>query len=399
MLSALLPIVTLPLFTQYMSPQDYGNWTIFTLIVMYVSTISRWEINNALKLNFFKSETDFSLYASTAFIFACGCFGLFGVFWLATLPWKLGWGEVDNKWFFVIGMLAFFRYQTVNLHQLLQIENRSLIYGTWSFLANLIMYGVALFMLMYFHMDWRARAWAELLVGTLSFAVAFIFWRKYYGLRRRFDRGVLVEMLISTSPLMLSSAVGYILITMDRLFIAKMVGAEQLGLYTIAAQLAASVGLFMSAVAPTWEATLYNYEGSLAEHIRKKLKVYAVIVLLTLIILVVMPTLLKGLLPYLTTKSFVSAEIYVFPTLMVATTTGLFALLQPIAVILKKGKIFAAINIGMLVTACAGMFLCIPIIGARGAAYSLAATYFAGGVLLFFFILRWVQIPLRGPMH
>ena len=390
-LSALMPIVTLPLFTRYMSPQDYGTWTVFSLMAIYASMISRWEINNALKLHFVNSEKDFSLYASTAFFFACGWFTLFVVFWLLTLPWNSGWNGVPAEWFLAVGLLAFFRYQTINLHQLLQIENRSLLYGIWSFLANIGLYGVAILLLMFADMDWRARAWAELLIAAVSFAFVLKFWRRDYGLRWRFDKRALYEMLIFTSPLMVSSVISYLLTTVDRLFVAQMLGAEQLGLYTIAVQLSASMGLFMTAVTPAWEAALYKYDGSLVMHVRKRLTVFALVVLMVAIVLLVLPVLLQWVLPILTDKSFNSARNYLFPTLLVAAFSGLFALLQPVMVLLNRTRTFALLNIAMFVAACASMWLCIPIFGGRGAAYALAATYLAGCLVLVFFIVKWTN--------
>lgn len=388
-LSALMPIVTLPFFTRYMTPQDYGTWTVFSLMTIYVSAVSRWEINNALKVKFVNAEIDFSLYSSTAFFFACGWFALFFLLWLVTLPWNPGWNGVSGIWFIALGSLAFFRYQTINLHQLLQLESRSFLYGLWSFLANLGLYGVAILLLMFADMDWRARAWAELLVAAISFLWALEFWRKDYGLRWRFDVRVLYEMLIFSSPLMLSSLISYLLTTVDRLFIAQMLGAEQLGLYTIAVQLSASMGLFMSAVAPAWEAGLYNYQGSLAVHIRRRLRLFAMVVLLTAGVLMVLPALLEWVLPLLTHKSFNSAQVYLFPALLVAACTGLFVLLQPIAVLLNRTRFFAILNLCMFAVACAGMLWCIPLFGGPAAAYSLAATYLCGGAALIVLILRW----------
>lgn len=390
-LSALMPIVTLPLLTTYMSPKDFGIWTIFTLAAMYSSTIARWEINTSLKSDFYLEGNDFSLQTSTAFWYGCGWFLILIILWAAAFPKNLIWNGINSEWILAIGAIAFFRYQTVNLHQILQLQNRAMLYGVWSLFSNAGLYGIAIILMIFLNMDWRARAWAEISVGCASFMVAVFFWRKDYGLRCKFSWNQLLRMLRFSTPYIFAAMIGYLLMTADRLFIGKMMDAEHLGLYAIAVQLSASLSLLISALVPEWEAALYKHEGSLKLHIRRKLKKYIVIVFLSLPIILIMPPFLQWLLPYLTQKSFAGAESYIAPALIIVASAGAFALLQPMMVILKKSNAYLKTNIAMLVLCSISMWLLIPSYGVYGAAYSLAGSYILGSVLLYNLIVRWTK--------
>lgn len=390
-LSALMPIVTLPLFTTYMSPKDFGVWTIFALAAMYVSTVARWEINTSLKSDFYLGDNDFSLKTSTAFWYGCGWFLILIILWAVAFPKHLMWNGLNCDWMLAIGVVAFFRYQTVNLHQLLQLQNRAMLYGAWSFFANTGLYGISIILMICFNMDWRARAWAELSVGCASFLVAVFFWRKDYGLRCKFSWNQLLRMLRFSTPYIFAAMIGYLLMSADRLFIGKMMDAERLGLYAIAVQLSASLSLLISALVPEWEAALYKHEGSLKLHIRRQLKKYIVIVLLALPVVLIMPSVLQWVLPYLTQKSFSGAESYIAPALIIVAAAGAFALLQPMMVMLRKSNAYLKTNIAMLVVCSISMWLLIPSYGVYGAAYSLAGSYLLGGILLYGLILRWTK--------
>lgn len=390
-LSALMPIVTLPLFTTYMSPKDFGIWTIFTLAAMYASTVARWEINTSLKSDFYLEGNDFSLQASTAFWYGCGWFLTLVILWGAVSPKLIIWNGINSEWLLAIGAIAFFRYQTVNLHQLLQLQNRAMLYGVWSLCANIGLYGISIILMIFLNMDWRARAWAEIFVGCASFLLAVFFWRKDYGLRCKFSYIELLRMWRFSTPYIFAAMIGYLLMTADRLFIGKMMDAEHLGLYSIAVQLSASLSLLISALVPEWEAALYKHEGSLKLHIRKKLKKYIVIVLLGLPIVLIMPPVLQLVLPYLTRKSFAGAEIYILPALMIVAAAGGFTLLQPMMVMLKKSDAYLKINMAMLVVCSISMWLLIPLYGVHGAAYSLVGSYLLGSVFLYNLIVRWTK--------
>ena len=248
--SALLPIITLPLFTRYMTPSDYGILTIFNIMCMFSGNIFRMELNSALKRVYSTDIKNFPLHLNSAISFSNGTLVFFTILLLAMYPWLDGYNGVTPPWFFAILLMAYFRFQTVVLHHLLQLTNRPLLFSVWGLAANLATYGLTFIFLFLNGLGWQARSLSELIVAMVSFPIAIMILRKDFGLQRKFDWNVLKSMFHFSLPLSMASIIGYLLLVMDRLFIAELVDQEQLGLYAVAVQLSAVVGLFFGAIKP-----------------------------------------------------------------------------------------------------------------------------------------------------
>ena len=114
-LSALVPIVMLPILTKYLSPRDYGILAVFNIVSMLVGNLFRLELNSALKREYAENQTDFSRYISTAFMFSNFMFLLCGVVLLLLLPFLGDFYGIQPYWMLLILLLSYFRFYTVNL--------------------------------------------------------------------------------------------------------------------------------------------------------------------------------------------------------------------------------------------------------------------------------------------
>lgn len=389
--SALIPIVTLPLFTRYMSTEDYGLWAAFSLITMYLSTVSRWEINSALKFHFVTNKDNFGIHCSSAFIFGCYQLVLYTLIWGVVLLWGGEWFGIPASWISAVMLIAFFRYNLVNLHHLLQIDNRALLYGVWSLFSNLSLYGLAVLILIYCKNGWQARVLSELLVSFISFVIAIFYFRKYYDLNFSFNKKIILQMLLLSGPLLFSELMGILLITGDRLFIATYLDNEILGLYAVAMQLASSINLCMSSIYPVWEASVFRRNGVLNNHIRKKLKLFFGMVFLSLPLLIILPYLLDILLPFLVDKKFATSNLYLLPAMLIVLMAGFFSMLKPITILLKKTKIYAITTLILLPTSYLAMLVGLQTWGSRGVAYGLSFTYGVGVLVILLYIYNLIS--------
>ncbi|KAJ8134704.1 hypothetical protein OY671_012083, partial [Metschnikowia pulcherrima] len=67
--SAVVPIMALPILTRYSTPEDYGSFTIFTIVSMFAGNAFRLESNMALKREYVEAPQKFSPYVSSATVF------------------------------------------------------------------------------------------------------------------------------------------------------------------------------------------------------------------------------------------------------------------------------------------------------------------------------------------
>ena len=396
-LSALVPIVMLPILTKYLSPRDYGILAVFNIVSMLVGNLFRLELNSALKREYAENQTDFSRYISTAFMFSNFMFLLCGVVLLLLLPFLGDFYGIQPYWMLLILLLSYFRFYTVNLHHLLQLTNRALLYGIWGFVATLVSFGICIGLLIFVEANWQARAWAEVVVGVASFPLAIFFLRKHYLLKWQFDLGSLKKMLRFSLPLLASSMLAYLILVSDRMFIAKLSGPQELGLYTVAVQLSSVAGLFFGALLPTWESWIFMKRGGgNKQNISKVMKVLLAVALLSLVMILLLPRMLSWLLPYLTDKNFDGVDAYLTSTIVSASCVGLFGIISSILIFMRKTAALAYVKIAMAIVNCVGLYICIKVWGTVGAAYALSLTFVLGSLLMLFLILKFSNTSLRS---
>ncbi len=389
-LSALLPIATLPLFTRYLTPADYGVLTIFNIVAMFAGSIFRFELNSALKREYADDYSSFAKYISTAFVFSHFLLLLCALALVVLTPWLSAFHGIGVGWYFAVLLLSFLRFHTVCLHYLFQLSNRAVVFGAWGLIATLVTFGLALGMMIYFGWGWQARAWADVIVAVIAFPVAVYFLKKEYSLAWCFDSISLKKMLRFSAPLFVSSMLGYVLISSDRLFIAEFVGPKELGLYSVAVQLSSAMGMFLGALLPTWESWIYTSQGGVHRgNARKVLFRFSGLVAALCVVASVLPILLNLVLPYLTDESFSGVEIYLMPSVVAATSVGVFGLLSPILVYMRKTRIVAGITIIMVVLNFGFLYYFIGAWGALGAAYAMTLSYVLGCIFMLYFIIRF----------
>jgi O-antigen/teichoic acid export membrane protein len=391
-ISALLPVITLPIFTKYLSPADYGILAFFNIVSLLAGNFFRLELNAALKREYVDNK-EFPKYVGTAFVFSTAQFLCYGVLLLFAINWVNIFHGITAPYFFLILLLAYLRFYTVTLHHLFQINNRALLFSVWGLITTLGTFGIAIGMIVNLGMQWQGRVWAEVIVALISFPFAIYFLRKDYSLKWQFEFEKLKSLIRFSFPLLCTSMMGYFLMFSDRLFIVEMVGARELGLYTVALQLSAAVGMMIAAVLPSWEAWIYARKGKIDIHEIKRIskKMLPVIGLLFLGLLM-LPVVLQILLPYLTSKDYSGAELYLIPTIIAAVSSGIFSLIVPILIYMRKTILIAYINVGILVVNLVFQYFFIIRFGAVGAAYALAASYFIGSLSLVILIIKLNKI-------
>jgi O-antigen/teichoic acid export membrane protein len=388
--SALVPILALPALTRLMSPQDYGLFALFSVIAMFIGNLFRMELNVALKREFAERPDGIAPYLGTAFTFSTLSLVPWLLLVLAAMPFVDRVYGIPLGWVLLSVVLAYFRGQAINLHHLWQMGNRALPYGVWGLVAAIGNVGLAVALLLLWRADWQARAWAEWIVALIGFVLTVAFLRRDYGLRWQFDRSLLRRMLALSLPLLPSSLMGYVFMVSDRIAIAQFSSAHELGLYSLAVQLAAAVGLVFGAVLPAWESWLFTRLGPINTWAcGLLLKRLGLLTLAAAVLVLVLPALLGLALPFLTDRSFAGAEAYLLPCLLSAACAGLFGLTCPILVYMRRTRGIAAINVAMLAFNVLALVVSVPAWGPAGAAYALALTYGLGTLAVLGFMLKY----------
>ena len=379
-LTSILPIALMPVLTKYMTPEDYGLYSIYAMLVMFFGVFYRFELNQALKREFVSDGSDFCFYIGTAFVFSLFLLvPFFILIFLVNLFVDDVFG-IESIWFFLIVPLVFFKTQILNLHHLWQIGGRSFLFGLWGFLSNFSMYMLSIIFLVFFDLGWVARVYGEWLVCLFSFVIAFFFLKKHFRISLFFEMRLLKKMLVFSLPLIPGAIISYMMIASDRFFIAELVSTHELGLYSIAVQFSFSLAIVFSAIFPVWESYIYNQMECVDVSSFNRLILVLIGVLFVGILCVyVLVYMISKLMPFLVDSSFLGADLYLLPCLCAVLSAGIYRLTHAVLVFMRRTKEVLLIGLLMLCMNLVMMYFFISSMGASGAGYALAIAFCFGG--------------------
>jgi O-antigen/teichoic acid export membrane protein len=263
-LSKLIAVALLPLYTRYLTTGDYGNAEVLFASVVSISIIVRFGLIEALLRFYYKDdEVPGEVVAST---FA-------GLFWFTTtaaliaLPFAGPLSEVllDPKpseaivaaelTRIAIGglwVLTMFEF----LLTLFRLDERARAYFVTTILNVVVT--IALTIVLVVGADEGARG---LLVGSYASGAAFVAalialqWRR---LSLVFDPGLLKRLLRFGLPTMPAEASLYLLNFVDRIIILRTLGAAAVGLYSLAVKFAQGINVFVRGFQLAWPPLAYS---------------------------------------------------------------------------------------------------------------------------------------------
>ncbi|HEU5064215.1 MAG TPA: oligosaccharide flippase family protein [Solirubrobacterales bacterium] len=391
-LSKLIAVALLPLYTRYLSPEDYGAAEVLFSGVVAVSIVVRLGLIEAILRFYYKDDEDPDTVVKSTFA---------GLFWLASagalivLPFAEPISELlldeaapDLVRIAIGGLWVLTLWEF--LLTLFRLDERARAFFVTTILN--VLAAIALTVVLVVGLDEGARG---LLLGSYATGAAFVCalvalqWRR---LSLRFDRALLRRLFRFGLPTMPAEVSLYLLNFVDRLIIVRTVGLAEAGLYSLAIKFAQAVNVLVRGFQLAWPPLAYSIRDD--EEARRT---YAVVVTL-----------------FVAGCAFVVAGMWLFSRWIVRALAApeffdsyeaiglisigvtLYALYQVMIVILgRTGRTefnFPA-AIGALVANVALNLILVPPLGIVGAGLALALSYLLGLGLMYAFTQRLFPVP------
>jgi O-antigen/teichoic acid export membrane protein len=261
--SRVLAIVLLPLYTAYLRPRTYGQVEIVTSLTAVLAILLQLGISSAFFRFYFDAKDTAAkltvVRTSFWFTMAAATVGLaVGVAFAAPIGHALQLGHDSATLVSVgaVGLWAQTNYQ--QLTALFRVEERSLAYAIAS-VANVLI-TVAAMVVFVAVLHWGA---AGLIVGnftgTLAVYLVLVAYRsEQLGLE--FDRGLFRRMQSFGMPLVPSALALWAINFVDRQFVNHYKGLSEAGVYSTAIKVASVITFVMIAFRTAWPAFAYSIE-------------------------------------------------------------------------------------------------------------------------------------------
>lgn len=398
-LSKVIAVALLPLYTRYLTPADYGAAEILFAAVVLVSIVVRFGLIEAILRFYYLEDEDPDKVVKSTFA---------GLFWLSTLGALLALpfaGPISELLLDPSELPA-----DASAAELVRIAIGGLwVLTMWEFMLTLfrlderarafflttilnVVAAIALTVVLVVGLDEGARG---LLLGSYATGAAFVLalialqWRR---LSLRPDPSLLRRLFRFGTPTMPAEVSLYLLNFVDRLIIVRSLGLAEAGLYSLAVKFAQAVNVLVRGFQLAWPPLAYSIRDD-----DEARRIYATVVTLFVagcaFVVTGMWLFSRWIVRALAAPEFFDSYEAIG---LISTAVTLYALYLVLVVILgRTGRTefnFPA-AIGALVANVALNLALVPPLGIAGAGLALVASYVVVLGLMYVFTQRLFPVP------
>jgi O-antigen/teichoic acid export membrane protein len=410
-LSKLIAVVLLPLYTAYLTPADYGAAEVMIATVVAASIVVRLGLIEALLRFYYMTDVPPASPASppaaagsaagTDFQRRVVSTGFAALFWTTTAGALIGLalaeplsdallGHPDAE----LGRLAVLGLWTLTLWEyaltLLRVDERARAYFTITVLNVVATIPVTAWLIAV-----EDQGAAGILIGSFATGAVFLvglLWTQRRRLSFRFDRELLRRMMRFGLPTMPAELSLYSLNFIDRILIARLAGLAEAGLYALAIKFAQGMNVIARAFQLAWPPLAYSIADD-DEARRAYSLVFTWFATLCAGAVASVWLLAPWLVALLAAPEFARAQEAVGP---LSAGVALYALYLVLVVILgRTGRTefnLPATAAGTVVNVVANLIL-IPAYGIVGAAVALVLSYVVVLALMYVLTQRLFPVP------
>jgi O-antigen/teichoic acid export membrane protein len=385
LVSRILAVLLLPLYTRYLSPSDYGKVETLIALTTVIGIALRMGIHSAFFRFYFDSPDPAArrlvLRTSFWFTMAMATAGLVGGLILAEPIADLLFGSSDDSELVLaafVGLWAGMNYE--QLTSLFRVEERSVAFVSAS-LANISL-TIGATLLLVVALD---KGPIGVIVGNFTgtlvvYAILVGYRREQLGLQ--FDRGLLREMNRFGVPLVPTALFLWVTNFSDRIFLVQLADTTEVGLYSVGVRIASAMVLLLTAFRLAWPAFAYSIDDD-GEARRTYAYVLTYLVALTTWVATTLALLSPWIVDWIAAPDFAESSRVVGPLAFAAVAFGAYIV---VAIGIGRAK---RTQFNWVVTGAAAVvnvvlnLLLIPPYGMMGAAIATVAAYstmFAGMV-------------------
>lgn len=374
-----LAFFTAPIFTRLLSPEEYGQLSVFHTWVAFSGILVGFQSHQSIPVARikFNNSKEFNQYLFNALFISFLSFVIIFQPFFFLRKWIGEILEFPSYLIPIIILNAFFSYcigfYSCKLIQFKQIGRNTIISLTSAISTVLLS---LLFIFSLNKQRYISKIYAETLVTCLfgSFFLIIICIKGGF----RFNKSYFTFCMSFSLPLILHGAGGIIFTQSDRVMLQKMIGPGESGIYSIIYTFSLAIDLIKQSFSSVWEPFYYDYKKTGVKDIREKASVYLkVFVVLTSGFILLAPEVFKLMVP----NNYWSG-IKIIPIISVAyffnfmyTFPSLYEFYR------KKTASIAIISLSCAFLNIGLNFILIPKAGAIGAAFATLITYFIAFLL------------------
>jgi O-antigen/teichoic acid export membrane protein len=304
----------LPVFTHYLSPDEYGKLGIFTATISLLTPLVSLSAYGAIQAEYYKlKREDLGAYIYSALLNSTGiAAGVSLICWIfsAFLSQKLGLPVV---WIISIPLIILLTSAAQIFLVLSQSENKPLQYSVFSLSQAFINIGLSVLFVVQLRWSWEGRA-ISLLITSLAFCLIALFFLVRAGyIRLHYSTAFQKDLYRFGLPLIPHATGAFILDFADRFLIKNLVNDHELGIYNVGYQIASILTFLDFAFIQVYTPVLYEYlSGRTNEQKQKLEKIVSIYILVFFLAVVGLGLTANFIIRFFLDKNYSASGQYVF---------------------------------------------------------------------------------------
>ena len=257
--SKLILFFLVPLYTAYMSREEYGTADlVFTVAQLVLPVVTLVIYDAIVRFGLSKNENAENVLLAAVVVIAAGAaFTLLACPLLNLYPAIRPW-----KWQLALYIILSAFY-SANMNYL-KVKNVNLWYALISIVHTALMATLNVLWLAVFRLGVRGYLRANIVSLGAALLLSFFIGKIPAALKKaRLDRRLLREMAAFSVPLILNNISWWVVHSSDKLMLEAMLGAAALGLYTAAAKIPAFINVIINIFSQAWGiSSVKEYENT-----------------------------------------------------------------------------------------------------------------------------------------
>lgn len=252
-INASIPFLLLPVLTRYLSTEDYGVTATFQVLIGFFIPFIGLNTQGAITRKYFHTDkSNFGSYVSTCLVILLLSTVAISIIIAPLAPLLSDFTKFPAGWMWSVFVVAFFQYICSVVLGILQVEGKVFKYSLFQNAQTALNIISSLIFIILLKMNWQGRLTGQLLATAVFGIFGIIVLFNMRLLKKNITKNNVYEALRFGIPLIPYSFTGWILLSMDRIFINKMVNLEQTGLYATAFQICMIITLVQTSFNNAW---------------------------------------------------------------------------------------------------------------------------------------------------
>lgn len=381
-----IPFFLLPVLTSYLSVEEYGLLAIIQVFIIFTIPFISINIQSTLQLEYHDlDKKEFALWVSSVLVIPL--ITIFGIIVAFIVFESLisRFINLSTLWILLIPMIAFMQIIPQVVLSIYKIKEEPLNYGKYQLFLTFVNLVLTLIFVILFNLNWQGRLEAIFLSYALFTFLGIFYLYKMKLIVFHIKMSYIQKALKLGTPLIIHVISGVLFMMSDRLFISYYLGNEELGIYSVGAQVAMIAMIIQQSFNQAW--VPYFFKNLKIGKLENKIKIIK-ISYLAILFFILLPFIIELINPLLfhffIDDKFSAAIIYVFWISVGYSFLGMYKVVTNYIFYEKRVKLLSLMTFTSLILNLILNYIFIHRYGSIGVAYATALT------VAFFFIIAFI---------